>query len=637
LPSTDEERLVVAIEARIRDFEKNMLKAERTGTQSYQGLRRGSKTATQQMEQDMVRSTTRINQALATTSLKIGEFGRAFVGGLVGGLAAGGIAGIISQVREVALSVAEVGDQAKIAGVNVKSFQELKFVAEQNRISVDALTDGLKEMNLRADEFILTGAGSGAEAFTRLGLNADTLREKLKNPSELFTEIIGKLSQLDRAAQIRISDEIFGGTGGEVFVKLIDQGEKGIRDTIKAGNDLGVVMDEQLIKKAAEVDRRFNQVSSTVGTGLKTAIVEAASALQGFIDTFQGFYKEYEARRNLAEAGSAVGGMFGSKGDITPASSRPADPKGPRLPSAADILRQKLIQQRVQDAFDAPAGSPIAPSKSGSKSSTKSIDHERQAVTDLISELEEELSLVNATDTAKRSAAAARQAGAAATDQERQKVINLTEAIHQEEEARTKAEAAMQAQRDLARAAIDDVWSGIEQNKSAFEILGDVAVNSLKRISDTMIDDLLDSIFQVNKAASGSGGSGILGSLFGSLFGGGSGGFAALPAVGPVPTMRPYAKGGVANSPSIFAEAGPEAAVPLPDGRRIPVDLRGAGGRPGVDVQVGVTVDDDGNLQAYVKRTSETAASGAVKAYDRDSYSRTINHVRKGKNAMDLK
>ena len=37
-----------------------------------------------------------------------------------------------------------------------------------------------------------------------------------------------------------------------------------------------------------------------------------------------------------------------------------------------------------------------------------------------------------------------------------------------------------------------------------------------------------------------------------------------------------YAKGGIANDPtghSVFGEAGPEAAVPLPDGRSIPVTL----------------------------------------------------------------
>lgn len=35
-----------------------------------------------------------------------------------------------------------------------------------------------------------------------------------------------------------------------------------------------------------------------------------------------------------------------------------------------------------------------------------------------------------------------------------------------------------------------------------------------------------------------------------------------------------FSKGGVANQPSIFGEKGPEAAVPLPDGRTIPVSLK---------------------------------------------------------------
>jgi hypothetical protein len=44
-------------------------------------------------------------------------------------------------------------------------------------------------------------------------------------------------------------------------------------------------------------------------------------------------------------------------------------------------------------------------------------------------------------------------------------------------------------------------------------------------------------------------------------------------------TYSYYAKGGIADDPtghSIFGEAGPEAAVPLPDGRTIPVTLYGA-------------------------------------------------------------
>ena len=64
----DAERLVVLLEARIRDFEKNMAKASGTATKSYGRMRKDSTTATGRMERDMVRSTGRINQALAMTS-----------------------------------------------------------------------------------------------------------------------------------------------------------------------------------------------------------------------------------------------------------------------------------------------------------------------------------------------------------------------------------------------------------------------------------------------------------------------------------------------------------------------------------------------------------------------------------------
>ena len=72
----DAERLVVLLEARIRDFEKNMQKASGTAGKSYAGMRRDSKTATSRMESDMVRSTNSVNRVLSATSTKIGGFGK---------------------------------------------------------------------------------------------------------------------------------------------------------------------------------------------------------------------------------------------------------------------------------------------------------------------------------------------------------------------------------------------------------------------------------------------------------------------------------------------------------------------------------------------------------------------------------
>ena len=278
--ATDDERLVVSVEARIRDFERNFHKASKLSGDQFGKMERRAKQFGDRTEKTLAASSAR-----AAGIIK--NFGVGLAGGLLGGLAVGSFDQLANGVAKIAEGFATIGDEAKRAGLSTKAFQELKFVAEQNRIGVDSLVDGIKELNLRADEFIATGQGSAAEAFKRLGYDAATLTEKLKDPSALFTEIIGKLGQLDKAAQIRIADEVFGGTGGEKFVQLIAQGERGIRDQIRAANDLGVIVDEELIQKADELDRRWKALSTTVGVEFKKAVISAADTMSSFFDRFQ--------------------------------------------------------------------------------------------------------------------------------------------------------------------------------------------------------------------------------------------------------------------------------------------------------------------------------------------------------------
>ncbi|NSX94519.1 hypothetical protein G6M19_27800, partial [Agrobacterium tumefaciens] len=494
-----------------------MAKASGTTEREFRKMSMSSKRATDQMEKDAIRSTTRINQAFAQVSTKIGAMGKAFAGGLVGGLIGGGVAGIITQMQQVARGVAEIGDQAKVAGLSLQVFQEWKYVAEQNRIPVDALTDAMKELSLRADEFVTTGGGSAAEAFGRLGYSADTLKDKLKNPSELMLEIIGRLGQLDRAAQIRIFDELAGGTGGERMVQLIEQGEKGIRDTIKASHDLGAVMSDEVVKRADELDRKFNALATNVSTGLKQAVVEAADELQKFINVFHQWNNEYERRRNAVEAGAAMGAMFGTEADpnrvrTTRKTGRLPAP-APVLPSQEELSAKYLANYRAELALtnreraigaeaerilseasskglkvtreqaEALAREKVARDEgeasakklaSQREKSGKRAEAESQKIKELIADLEEELRIVNQSDAAKRASAASRQAGAAATDDERRKIIALNEAIYQEQEAQDEAERRRLYWRDLTRAGLDDLFSAVEQGKSFWEAMGDV-------------------------------------------------------------------------------------------------------------------------------------------------------------------
>ncbi|WP_347139431.1 hypothetical protein [Paracoccus sp. SSK6] len=212
--------------------------------------------------------------ALPKAMTALGGLGGAFLGGF----AVGSVGEIVRSSREVVRSIAEIGNEAQRAGLSAEAFQEWKFVADQNRIGVDALVDGFKELSLRADELIVTGAGPAAEAFARLGYRAEDLKEKLQDPSALMLEILGRLQGFDKAAQIRIADEIFGGTGGERFVELLGQGQGALQATIDKAHETGAVLDAELIAKADEIDRKFSQLTASAATFAKAAVVNLVAA-----------------------------------------------------------------------------------------------------------------------------------------------------------------------------------------------------------------------------------------------------------------------------------------------------------------------------------------------------------------------
>ena len=212
----------------------------------------------------------------------------------------------------------------------------------------------------------------------------------------------------------------------------------------------------------------------------------------------------------------------------------------------------------------------------------------------------------------------------------------------------------LQYARDLAGDFTSTFFDGLRQGESVWDAFGNAGVKALQRIADTLMNDVLNSLFSVSSASSGSGGglfSGLLGGL-GSLFGGGKGAFPSAPG-------GLYAKGGtfldgisgysnqVVNRPTMFAfakgtglmgEAGPEAIMPL---------TRDASGRLGVSadvsplmsprqaaatsataqrielaIKLSLSVDESGNIIQIVKQiVAEDApeiAMTVVESYDRD-------------------
>lgn len=133
-------------------------------------------------------------------------------------------------------------------------------------------------------------------------------------------------------------------------------------------------------------------------------------------------------------------------------------------------------------------------------------------------------------------------------------------------DAETGLRADLSAMEDLKATSADALKgfiSDLQQGKSATEALANALENLGSKFLDAGIDNLVTSLV---------GGAGKPGGGIASLFGFSNGGV-MVPGQGPR-SLRRFANGGVSNQAAIFGEAGPEAAIPLPDGRSVPVTLR---------------------------------------------------------------
>ncbi|BBE74365.1 phage tail tip lysozyme [Oharaeibacter diazotrophicus] len=502
--------------------------------------------------------------------------------GLIGGAAVAGIgAAAVSTVR----SLADLKREAQTAGIDVGSFQRLRIVAIDTGVEIGALVDGIKELQLRTDEYVQTGGGPAAESFKRLGLTAGDLARALHDPAELLTTLIGRIEKLDQAARVRVLDEVFGGQAAERFLALVEQGEDGIREIIRAGEDAGRVIDTEMVERAAEVDRRFQKIADTVSQNVKGAIVSATFALGDLLDGLASAPKSIakmtdEELAAVARPTEYVGGTRNKElvpkiipPKITVGRAGEVDnPEYLRQQEAIEELRRRAEERERNSRFSDyerrrererqsplihPEDAPL-PTKKPNLLAMPEPQQQADAVREHIEALERELDLVDKSALAQRIAAEVRKLeeeatrqGTEATEAQRAAVAALVTAIDAKaratEDAKRREEEAIEATRraaDSARGLGRDFFGGLlsdlERGVDLFDALGDALDRFASRLLDMALDDVFDALFP-DPSQAGAAPQSRLGGLVSYLFGdrpapaGAAAGSAPTSATGAAP------------------------------------------------------------------------------------------------------
>ncbi|TKT45309.1 hypothetical protein [Rhizobium sp. LC145] len=167
----------------------------------------------------------------------------------------------------------------------------------------------------------------------------------------------------------------------------------------------------------------------------------------------------------------------------------------------------------------------------------------------------------------------AQQRGITLTASQRAELSGLAERMASLEVGTKAIKDQMEFAKDTTRGFLDDFRSGLERGEGLWRSFGDAALGVLDRITDKLLNEVLDAVFKVNGAGGSSGGGffGFLGSLFGMGVGGSSApswlnnGFDTSPMAGYA-AGTPSARPGVAwvgeKGPELVRFKGGEEVIP---------------------------------------------------------------------------
>lgn len=205
-------------------------------------------------------------------------------GAVVSLAAAGGFAYIVKSSLDAADNLAKMAD---MAGVSTDFLQEMQFAAEQNGVSLRDMGDAVKRLQRRVGLFATDGGGPAAKALEELNIQVKDAQGNVRSTEDIFNEAIRKLDGYnDSATKAAIASQLFGDDAGPRLLVLLNQGSQGIEEYRKQAQELGLVMDESLLRKAEEANDKMDILASVIKTRVTVSVVELAPQIAGLATSF---------------------------------------------------------------------------------------------------------------------------------------------------------------------------------------------------------------------------------------------------------------------------------------------------------------------------------------------------------------
>lgn len=505
---------------------------------------------------------------------------------------------------------------------------------------VSLVTIGVVGLTAAAIQYFSTFMSGADDSEEALKAQADLIQQVAQKWGDALPSIKAYADEQERIAQKK---QVQDATAG-VVAKAWQDARAAIADTKAAADDLvqQITNMPEFTNAAVDVQRAFVSLSEKVADGsAKTEDLERVSNSlsrlyqQTTFPTVRDLADEFAVLADkIAKAGheatllKADAALKSLQSNLSPLGTvGPVFSAGGKFINEGDLQNERANSTKSQFEIEAERAA-----RAGRGSRLSDAEKQKKAIDDVIASLKFEQDQLGRTAVEQRVYNELKRAGVDLNSKAGQQIAAMVSQIETERaaiEANTKA-------REAQAAAITNL----------FEMAGD-AIVSMVDGSDKASDAIKRLVAQLALAAAQAAllGTGPLAGLFGSGgFFGGAATSAFIPGILSGARIGLFAKGtnSAPGGLAIVGEEGPEL-VNLPrgaqvipndvtrgllNGPRVPSVRAGANQNGGaMRVDVGVTVDDDGKLKAYVRSVSSETSKASLRDYDRGSMGRTVNAI----------
>jgi hypothetical protein len=259
------ERITILLQARDADMKRTLDR----NTQAIRKFERDATRATTASARAVDQNMSKMNTAFAGMA----RAGTVAIGVLAASLASGAL-------RNAIKSVADLADSANRIGIDVEAFQGLQRGFQLAGVEATGFANSMEIFTQRLGE-AADGAGPLADILRDNGIALKDQNGEIRPTLELLREFAGVIgSTATQAEKLALLNDAFG-RSGRALSEAMSGGSAAIDGMIQSAIEGGYVLDAELVQRAAELDDKFDDLTTKASNFFKAFAIGAGEAAFG--------------------------------------------------------------------------------------------------------------------------------------------------------------------------------------------------------------------------------------------------------------------------------------------------------------------------------------------------------------------